>query len=649
MLETLRKYLNTKNQIMCILFFTYIYDLVRNGFIESRRRQLEIIRSMASRRDIGRLTGPTAAALRPSFLRNTYFASHPRVFGRGGEELALGELRYRPRAPVQQRLKPHLDLLIDTFDEYDSWSPKLLHSNRRTLPQSSTTLRGWPISKQLGEPTIFESSTVSSSNEWLWTNQFDEIQLEDDCPLEEMPKAVRYYQYLSHFLVITSFIKYSCLVIFDNELFGSKQSFSCYIPGRTAILPTFSPGFSFVVLLYHVMYRFYLCIIRKSFQLDSFIFLLYDRRTIESIQTHQCKKLSRNSESLEAYMIYAMNRLFFVKVNLRNEPAKVIYRVKTNRNLEHWLKLKRFFNRFILICLANIAAWSIPLSVAIVMTVLSEENFGIIYGACDAMVDAHRNNWSLWDLRQLIWFLCDMLDSGWLLFDTSNALVWPFASMVFCAQDLNYTIDELNETLAKVTSRLKHALEIIAASYWSQQVEFSRSRQIAKLLRTIEIDIQILQCEITRMLQQVNQVDEFVSKLSAFCIFIWIFTNLFVQIESLTQNKLVVLDVVVQFMQITALIALTLSFAYIAQVNTKTRRLYTGICNLVALDPNHKTTKSSWLWVLEYFNKVKPSYSFRLGPFSELTLLNYLKACSWLITGAVVTINLYKHKYNIQD
>lgn len=638
MLATLEKYFNTKSQIMCMLFFTFIYDLVRRGFIESRKRQLEIFRSMASRCDSDQLT--RTASSRPTFLHDTHFAGQPRMFGSGGEESVSGGFRHRPPALVQ-RLKSLEDILVDERE----WSPKVTQSTKR---KQSHQLPGNAAKEQIGEPTIYESTATTSDHEQWLKQQIDDSHFENDCPLKEMPKVLRHYEYLSHFLIIALFIKYSCLVIFDNELFGSKRSFSCYIPGRTAILPSFSPGFSFLVLFYHVMYRIYMCLIRKSFQLDSVMFLLYDKQLIESIQTHQCELLSRNSNSLEAYRIYGMNRLFLIKVQLRDEPKQVIYRVKTNRQLEHWLKLKKFFNRFILICLINIAAWSIPLAVAI-RTALSAENFSIIYGVCDEVIDRHINNWQVWDLRQLIWFTCDMIDSCWLLFDTSNALVWPFASMVVCAQDLNYTIDELNEILDKVTMRMEEALKVIDASGCSKQIRSNRSRQAEKLLEPIEIDVQILQSEITRMLQQINQVDEFISKLSAYCIFIWIVTNLYIAIVSLNRNKLVALDVVVQFIQITALIALTLSFAYISKVNTKTRRLYTGVCNLVALDPNHKTTKSSWLWVLEYFNKVKPKYSFHLGPFTELTLVNYLKACSWLISGAVVMLNLYRHKYNIQD
>lgn len=634
MLALLRSYLSTKNQIVCILFFSYIYDLVRTGFIQTRKRQLEILRTISSNRRAdcqpNRVTTNTMSTRdlharfgqrRPTFLRGTDFASRRRNYD-NGEWLSQGHFRPGP-----------LEDLLESTTHKDDWQT------------SSSARKSPPLSFNCELSTANQpKATTTKSDETLEAE--DRLQAERECPLGRMPRLVRYYQHLSHFLVIVSFIKYSCLVVFDAELFGTKQSFSCVLPGRTAILPQVSPGFSFVVLLYHVLYRFYLCVIRKSFQLESFIFLLYDKQTIESVESIQTGKLTRSDNSHEANKIYAMNRLFLVKVQLRNQ---VIYRVKTNRNMKHWLKLKRFFNYFIICCLGNIAVWSVPLGVAVVMTVLSVENFGIIYGVCEAVIHTHRNNWSLWDGKQLVWFICDMIDSGWLLFDTSNALVWPFSAMVFCAQDLNYTIDELNESLATITSRLKQALEMVASRIWRQQVKYNQSRRLAKLLKAIEIDTLILQSEISRMLQQVNQVDEFVSKLSAFCIFVWIFTNLFIQISSLQQNKLIMVDVVLQFMQATALVGLSLTFGFIAQVNTKTRRLYAGICNLVALDPNHKTTKSSWLCVLESFNKDQPSYSLRIGPFTELNLINYLKGCSWLITGALVTINLFKYKYGIED
>jgi hypothetical protein len=702
MLTAIRKFLSTKNQVTCILFFTYIYDLVRAGFLESRKRQLEIVRRVTGAGNRGQLAG-LEPATRHSGLgqgqRSTYLRAAATEFVRR-QTTALGDaqsfstssfsspstslppsttslniLRYRPL--FAQRLKStvtHADggdaaataiggggqLAKSTAgNTLDSWPPvvgctrpRLAWSRQPASPGEVSSCQLIPedrLPPSAWSSTVMGEVRTSVDDNELLTGQADNTQAEDYCPLGEMPKALRRYQYVSHFLVVVEFIKYSFLYSFDNEFFGTKRSYSCYIPGRVAILPNFSPTFGWLVLFYHVIYRFYLCIIRKSFYLDCFIFLLYDKQAIESIQTNLYEKLMKNSNSPEAFKIYAMNRLFFIKVVLRDESEKVIYRVKTNRSLEHWLKLKQFFNRFMLFCLANIALWGIPLTIAILLTVLSDKNFRIIYGPCDQMIDAQKNNWSLLNIHQLIWFVCDMIDTGWLLFDTTNALVWPFSSMILCAQDISYTIDELNDTLHDVTRRLKYALENIAVRYWPQQVKYDNGKQISNLLKSIEVDIQVLQSEITRMILQIKQVDEFMSKISAFCIFVWILSNLWVHFIALNRNKLVMIDAVIQFMQFTAFFALTLSFAYIAQVNTKTRRMYIRICNLVALDPNHKTTKLSWLWVLEYFNKDKPSYSFRMGPFAELTLANYLKACSWLITGAMVTINLFKYKYNTQD
>lgn len=678
MLPRMAQYLTTRNQIICILFFTYIYDLVRAGFIESRRRQLEILKSVMDRTGDKSRQMPISNPARNFYSGNAGWIGGPRFSGhhrvtylRDSNLSNPSDMQVSYRPAFIQRLR-----LASVNETTQGLSEELgLYPIQRLPQQAAHRGRAFAVSlsppilhqsasthmnlKRPSEPTIYEQTTptktatcdddpqVREPETNDNANNFDDLKADDECPLGEMPKLIRHYQYFSTLLVIYSFIKYSFLVIFDNELFGSKKTFACYVPGRVAILPEFSPGFSWVVLFYHIIYRFYLLLIRKEFHLECFIFLLYDKQAVEAIQTEKCAKLQCN-DPVEASRIYAMNRLFFIKVYLREEPEQVIYRIKSNRSVEHWIKLKQFFNRFVLIALGNIALWSIPLGVAIVVTVLSSENFSTLYDACDEMITLHKTDWSLHDPRQLLWFLCDMVDSSWLLLDTTMALVMPFTSMVFCSQDLNITIDKLREVINDITNRLKCALEVANYRNWPQQIELNRNRRVAKMLKAIEVEILVLQSEVTRMLQQINQVDEFMSKLSAFCIMVWILTNIYVQIVSLNRNQLVFVDVVVQFMQGTALLALTFTFAYIARVNTKTRRLYMEICNLVALDPNHKT-KSSWLWVLEYFNKVKPNYSFRLGPFTELTLANYLKACSWLITGALVTINLFKYKYNIHD
>lgn len=665
------KYLTTKNRLVCVLYFAYIYDLVRAGFLESRHKhRCQLIQHDSISSYIkDQCASPPLRSARAAAV---YFKELPVEVGRKRRLSRLLETIHR-----SVRESVHKLSLLAPF------------GGRALVRASGLEARYYEGLDKISPPTAKTATLAEDSARGSAVFDHDEV---DECPLEAKPLLIRIYELISHLLVGFSFIKYLVLNLLHEELFGLQKIFSCYIPGRTAVLPFFSPSFPLIVLFYHVIYRIYLRLVRKSFHIDCFLFVLYDRHRVESIEERYNETLLRlrrlqeatklpsvrkSSEetlvSKDLYKLYANNRMFFTCC--RQMDGRFTYRLRSNRTLKHWLKLRKFYHNYTLACAINFGIWAVPLAILILTTVLSETNINILYGHCNGLSDnLNPNKWAWTDWRRLIWFSFDIIDNAWLLFDTANALVWPFSSMVLCAQDMTYSVDHLLEAAASITKRLEdwlsrgkrrhhdqNQLSNSQAATGADEQRATRAlvggRQIYWLtsnnsreqqFSSIEEGILMLQNEINDTLQQMSLIDEYVSRQSIFCIFCFIVTNMYYQIMSLREKRILVPSAVIQFMQVTAFTAISLSFGYMSRTHAKAIRLHNQICYIVALDPNHKM-KLSWLWVLEYFQQDQSRYSFHLGPFAELSLSNYLKSISWLITGALVTISLFKHRFELSE
>lgn len=673
------KLFTIKNEIICLVFFAYIYDLIRAGYFESKRRHLRVLQESNSvsayfKDNCAPLPAAAAAAANSADMvwpgrgkapLSNLWASRPERRRQTASKLL--QVINRTVGKSVARIA-HL-LPLTKQPESGSGSKLIRRGNELNKSESTTSRSPVALLRKLKRSPSVEVEDELEGEAANEVEDDDEYGEEDDCPLEEMPAFIRAYQYISHTLVLISFLKYLYLNLVKCEMFGLRRALSCYIPGRVLVLPEFDPSFPLIVLFYHLIYRIYLCLYRKSFELDCFLFVLYDEQHMQWVESQYDDIVRRQQgcsngpqaagDPVELRKFYAHNRMFFIRSRLADQ--KFIYKPRSNRTMKHWIKLKEFYHRFTLACAWNFVIWSFPLLVLTVAAVISENNFNILYGHCNKLSDEHNPTkwtWSHW--RRYIWLLGDMLDNGWLLFDTANALVWPFSSMVFCAQDMTYSVDNLIVSTNSLINRLKTwlyqnhlnvARQNIRTAVGSKQQAGLATADLAddeQLFDSIRDEILVAQSEINDVLQQMNLVDQFVSREACFCIFCWIVTNLYYQLVSLTAKRLFILSGAVQFMQATAFVAISFSFAYMSITHSKTRRLYRQICNIAALDPNH-STKASWLWVLEYYQRGKSRYSFHLGPFVELSLANYLKSVSWLITGGLVTISLFKHKYQMRE
>ena len=633
------RYFTTRLQVGLILFFTYIYDSVRAGYLESRRKQFE--------------------KLSPTYSYLQHARVLPMTFDRRGHQI--------PSKRSSIATDVHIHCTTNNQRQSQRKTSLLQAINQLTSDSGQRVVRLFMQSTENQSDSTADQvnrrHTGAGEKLYGYDDDYDDFKSNqqgpiDDCPLKEMPKFARIYQYFSHVAVTVTFLKYLYLTTVQGEFFGTNKIYTCYIPGRTVVLTAWSPHFTLMVINLHVIYRIYLCLIRKSFHIESIIFVLCNEKQVVSLEStynaikqRQDLKQSKSGDLYELYKLFLSNRMFFTKSRSANHGYT--YKLKINRTLEHWLKLKGFINKFTQVTLANFVVWSGPLGILILSAILSVHNTREIYSHCDelnAESDPMKRTFFSW--RGIIWFIGDMMDSGWLLFDTTNALAWPFTSVVVCAQDTTYGLQELIKSAASISLRLEQWLILSIGDTQTRNLN-SRRGSTAPLyeqarksaLSSIHDDILMLQSDINGVLHDMGNVDQFVSKMAAFIIFSWLYANTYYQLISLFHNELAYLDFAIQFMQFVGLCCITGTFVFLSKTHKVSRQLYDRICHLVAIDPDYKT-KSSWLSVLEYYNKDKSRFSFHIGAWAQLTFCNYLKGMAWLITSALVIINLFKYKYN---
>lgn len=587
--------LPTEYQIYIILMFSYIYDAIRNDFIESKIKRLK-------------------ESCKSPIFSNRY------------PEPIINQQGTRKSSTKLSRMSQSPELRI------------LKHRAMRHLFVPFTSQRSWK--KAITTGMVISNYRDNKSDMEQGDN--NELKMIVSCPLAKMPIILRLYTIFSHIFITISFIKYGAICLLQYEWIGIDKYYSCFLPGRLAFVNDLSyelPGFSWVIIFYHVVYRIMFCIKYTRINLDCFVFSICDKEFIEG-QERNLEKL--NEDSIGTHKLYLENDMFFQRISLLNH--KVVYRLKSNRTLEHWKKLRAFINQLTVLFLANFIFLGAPILVIIALNLLSNEYFDGNYGHCRSFanrtIDAEFQ-WDFSDSYRMIYFFFDGFDNFILLFDTSNALVWPFSSSIICTRDLTDRIDDLSK---KITE-LKQRLEELCLTNGTMDDSWKNDQNKRELMKILERDVLFFQSEVIDTFTQVSQVDEFISKFSAFCIFCWVVVNLCYQFTSILRKRLLNPNGVVQFLQILGLSGLTFTFVHLGRPHSSSIRLYHKISNFAALDPNIKTTKCSWIWLFEYFDEETSRFSLHLGwNLSTLSMTNYLKSIVWFVSCALIVINLLRYK-----
>lgn len=159
----------------------------------------------------------------------------------------------------------------------------------------------------------------------------------------------------------------------------------------------------------------------------------------------------------------------------------------------------------------------------------------------------------------------------------------------------------------------------------------------------LEMEILILQSDIMIVFENVRKVDRYVNAFAAYAIIFWVSINVTYEVLYVSRRQVYKVNFSAALIQVAALLLLTFTFAHLGRTHNKTVKLYHSCCNLMANDPFTRTTKQSWLWLLEYYSPHKSLYSLHMG-WTVLTFTNYIKFMLYSITFSIVLITLLKQE-----
>lgn len=592
MIKVKLEHYTVKVEVMVILFFSYIYDAVRDGYIEKVRARFKAYREQE-------------AELRAGFLNDS------------NEEGS--------RERNQSVSGPPIDKIAKKTDGY--------------------ILSLLKIIKEIFKRTLMILFNPDYKD-YIRSDQSIEDEKYIYCPLDEMPKYLRIYQCISTTYMVYAFMKYGivCFILY-TKFFKKDRSYACYFPGRLDFISTFQyelPSFIFIMVSYHVVFRILWYIVTPRMNLDCFIFIVWPAADVRK-KAQQLYKL--NDEEDNSYLFYIENILFYQRIDLGN--GKLRYTLRESRSIEHLMKLRHFVRMIMIFWVSAFLILGIPSTMVVISNMFSMQYFSDMYHMCKRFTNRDPNDpnfrWQTTDPYRLIALAFDGLDNLMMAIDTCNAMVWPFTSSIICTTDICFRLQTLNVRLSDIKTRMVLMQTFFKSKRPRQaRCRSHRQRERESYEKSMETELRCVQKEITEIYEQINQVDIFTRQFSAFCIYVWVTMNFSYQSFSFYNRRFMYINSVVLFFQILGFVLLTFTFILLTRAYSLNLTLHRHLCSIIALDQN-TSTKLNWIWYLQYYDPFEPRFTLHIGHDSYcLSMATYLRSMLWFFSLGLLTINLLR-------
>lgn len=607
-LRTIR--LTTRQQVISLLYGSYIYNAVRDGFLSARKRESVRYSPTNLKLDIISVSHiPPTTNLTTNYHLSLVHASRSKKYSRGF--YSDTRLTNKPPgcSPKQGPRRYSLNRL-----------PKMDFSN---------------IDDDIDEEGLCKADVNA------------------ECPMPEMNGLAQLYQKLSTVFVVYASFKYLFISMVQYKWVDLSPVYLCYLPGRLTYVRGLvyeTPLLMFLVAILHLMHR---CTWnlgeKRSLDLSCFVFLCFEERVVEEKQNQVNKLNDPNLTASKAFQIYMRDRTFYQQYETVDN--KIRYKMRPNRTVEHWRKLSHLASYTPFVYYTNLLVTMMPIMIMTFVNYASVEMFDQSYSACRSFANRPIDGdfkWSFFDPYRQLAFMFDLLEFIFFFPDVSFALVLPFCASLLLTQDLCLYFDALNEKTLRLIRILAHIRNLsceIEQSDAADKCLNSLFKEIPQLRECIEEEAKTLYGDSMDAFDQVGKADKFMRVFAPFCIFTWFVLNMSTQIFALFRQKALLINTFVQFLQAVGIAILTISFIGLSRPYNKSLRLYKLICSVMALDPNSETTKTEWPRLLEFYHKRKCRHTLHiLGTSYSLSIINYLRSMSWTVTFTIILLNLIRNR-----
>lgn len=469
-----------------------------------------------------------------------------------------------------------------------------------------------------------------------------------DCPLPQMPKLVRLYQVFSTIFVTYSTIKYALLSIVHYQWLRIDPIYACYLPGRIGIfvgLVHDVPWFGLLVFGCHVVWRYIWSYRCETLQLDCLLFLLYDKHTIIDKQLRLPELNDPYLPPEAANRIYVNNRIFYSR---RIVDGQASYQMRQHRTLMQYERLEKL-DVLSQLMIASVCVLCVTAYTLATYAQFDNDLFDANYQPCRSFSDSYKGSgtfaWSFNDRFRLIYHVFDMLDNLVFIIDAFLALIYPFCAALIICNDITLRFDILCKRMANLSARFS------LANYLFQTTGAPDVPHVAPdLLKqdaALAEDTHETYNEVIDTFEQIEQVDEFIRRLTSFTICVWFSLTMSIQLASLGglhSAKLIIIMVYIAA-ELYLHVLLSCLLMLITRPHHRSRTLYGHLCTAMALCPVRGDAVVSWPWLLEYYHERSSRHSLHLvGRYHTLCSLNVLRCMSWFISGTLFMLHLIKER-----
>lgn len=585
--------MTTKQKVIVLLYTSHLYEAVREGFLKSRKQELERHLSANFNLDVT----PISRSLPHSLITNRHFS--PLNFKRSREAtkgVTLQE-KFSNIAPRLTDLAPK-DPCLDAV------------SNIQTIEDDLS-------------PTAYERNF----------------------PMPEIVGLPKIYHTLSTIFLFYASFKYLFISMVQYDWVSLNPVYLCYLPGRLTYIKGLTyeiPLMMFLIVMLHIIHRAMWNLGKeRKLDLSCFVFLCFD-------QTELQRKLERvddlnqpNLSQKRTHEIYLKNRIFYQRYRTADHVSK--YKIRTNRTMKHRKKLEAMLNFIPFVYYGNLLIVILPVMILTCINFTSSEVFDQSYFACRPFANRLIDDgfeWSFFDPYRQLAAMFDISEFLFFFPELSFALVLPFCASLLLTHDLSLYSDSVLEELTQMKAKLELFHDLINHS---KQLE----KDIEKIKR-LEMDIKdsrgVIYGDLMGLFEEVCKSDDFIRFFAPFCIFTWFVLNIAYQILSLFKHKMLLMHAFVQVMQAMGIVLMTFSFVGLARPYKKSMKLYTLLCSVAAMDTN-RDTRTIWPRLLDFYHKRRPRYTLHIiGKTYALSALNYLRSMSWFFTCTILLMNLVSYK-----
>lgn len=415
--------------------------------------------------------------------------------------------------------------------------------------------------------------------------------------------------------------------------------------GLPVEIPNSMPWIGFLVFGFHLLWRLTWYFGTKRLDCDCLLFLYYDKETLLDKQFELARLNDPNLAPEVAYKLYLCNKILVEqqidadgRVSYAMKKHRTIEHYETLTNVTVRKQFRSY--SYMATMWLPILIWG---AYTLTTHEYFDKSYPSCRSFSSRYTNNDDFTWSFEDKFRLIYLLYDGLENAMFALETMSGLMFPWSTGTILTEDLHMRLQRLCDKVTQLNTKLRtivlkghragHEMGVPLKMRFIEDIE-GQSELIFK--ETVDTFKQV---------QEVDGYVSLLSQYTLFCCFSVELSFQVIILSRMNVIKESPLMYYFMYSQIASLSLLYYCFLVTIRPYNQTQILYKRLCSAMALYPIIPKTKISWLWLLEYYHKSSTRCTLHLiGKALELSNLNFLRCMSWFGTCILIIISLWMQK-----